>query len=272
MTRELQGQVAVVTGAGRGIGATIATMFADAGATVALVARTVTEIEAGAAAIVAKGGKAIAVPADVRDEASVAAMMAAVTARLGVPDVVVNNAGTNSAIGPIWDVDPGDWWLDFETNVKGPFLVSRAVLPAMLARDSGRIINISSGAASEPRPYNSGYAAAKTAAQRFSESVQGTLAGTNVRMFSLNPGPVLTPMNIRNQASEASRKWNPPGRAMNWLPPEKAASYALVLASGRGDELAGRYVQVFDDIEVLIERAGEIVEKDMHRLAVQRVS
>jgi NAD(P)-dependent dehydrogenase (short-subunit alcohol dehydrogenase family) len=261
----------VVTGAGRGIGRAIATELADAGATVAVVARTTAEVELAAEELRGLGHSAVAFTADVRDQASVGAMVDAVRLELGEIDIFVNNAGTNTAIGPVWDVDPEDWWLDFETNVKGVFLCTRAVLPAMLERGKGRVINISSGAASEPRAYSSGYCAAKTAAQRFSESVQLSLAGTGVFAFSLNPGPVLTPMNIRNRSSEASKKYFPQHATMNYLPAEKAASYVLVLASGRGDALAGRYVQVFDDIEALIAEGPEIVAGDLLRLAVRPV-
>jgi NAD(P)-dependent dehydrogenase (short-subunit alcohol dehydrogenase family) len=250
--QELAGQVAIVTGAGRGIGRAIAFELAAAGAAVACVARTTGEVDDTAAAIRQGGGVATAFTADVVDRPSVEAMAAAAAASLGPPDILVNNAGTHHGIGPIWDVDPDDWWRDIETSILGLFLCSRAVLPDMLARGSGRIVNLSSGAATEPRPWSSGYAAAKTGAQRFTESVHLSLAGTGVRMFSLNPGPVLTPMNLRNRESPAWQRWYPSQRTIEYFPAEKAARYVRVLCTGRADHLAGRFLSTFDDLEAVI--------------------
>lgn len=250
--QELPGQVAIVTGAGRGIGRAIAIELGAAGATVACAARTSAEVEETAAAIRAAGGLAGAFRVDVTDRSSVEALAGAVEASFGPPAILINNAGTHQGIGPIWEVDPIDWWRDVETSLLGTFLCSRAVLPGMISRGAGRIVNLSSGAATEPRPWSSAYAAAKTGAQRFTESVHLSLAGTGVRMFSLNPGPVLTPMNLRNQESPAWQKWYAPGRTMEYLPAERAASYVRILCSGRADHLAGRFLSTFDDLEAVI--------------------
>jgi NAD(P)-dependent dehydrogenase (short-subunit alcohol dehydrogenase family) len=266
--QELLGQVAIVTGAGRGIGRAIAIELGAAGAAVACAARTGGEVEETAAAIRSAGGVAAAFTADVIDRASVETMADAVEASLGPPDILVNNAGTHHGIGPIWEVDPGDWWRDIETSLLGVFLCSRAVLPGMLARGSGRIVNLSSGAATEPRPWSSGYTAAKTGAQRFTESVQLSLAGTGVRMFSLNPGPVLTPMNLRNRESPAWQKWYPAQRTMEYFPAEKAAGYVRVLCSGRADHLAGRFLSTFDDLEAVIAATADGIDEMTRTLRV----
>lgn len=265
----LAGQVAVVTGAGRGIGKAISLMFGAAGATIVAAARSAGEVEATAAEIIASGGKATSRTVDVTNIESVDAFAKSVTDEFGAIQVLVNNAGTHHGIGPIWEVDPKLWWQDVETSMLGPFLLSRAFLPGMLELKSGRIVNLSSGAATEPRPYSSGYSAAKTGAQRFTESVHSSLEGTGVLMFSLNPGPVLTPMNVRNQSSEAGKKWYPDQHTMSYFPAEKAAGYALTLVSGRADALAGRFVSTFDDLEALIEQADSINANDLRRLTIR---
>ena len=124
----LAGQVAVVTGAGRGIGRAIALALASEGAKVALLARTAAEIEAVAAKIDTEGGVAKSFQVDIVDLQSVTKTFAAIKAGLGPASLLINNAGSFSAIGPIWDVAPEDWWRDVETNVRGTFNCSRAAI------------------------------------------------------------------------------------------------------------------------------------------------
>src|SRR4051812_14018150 len=124
----MTGQVAVVTGAGRGIGRAIALRFGAEGAKVALTARSADQIESAAAEIRAAGGTAEAVSADVTDRGVVERMVGRVEERLGPVDVLVNNAGSFYAIGPSWEVDPEAWWRDVTINVEGVFLCCRAAL------------------------------------------------------------------------------------------------------------------------------------------------
>jgi len=144
---ELAGQVALVTGGGRGIGASIARELARAGMRVAVAARSHDQIEQVAQEI---GG--IAVRADVSDEVSVTDMVTKVEGELGPVDVLVNDAGITGPreTKPIWEEDPADWWHVFEVNVLGAYLCCRAVAPAMVERGAGRIINVGSGAAYLP--------------------------------------------------------------------------------------------------------------------------
>ena len=134
---KLAGEVAIVTGAGRGIGREIAMAQAREGAKVALFARTAADLDTVAAAIAEAGGEARAYPVDVTDLVAVEKAVAAVGAELGPVSIVINNAAMFAAIGPIWEVDPLAWWRDIEVNLRGIFNVCRAVLPGMIARKRG---------------------------------------------------------------------------------------------------------------------------------------
>ena len=144
-TRELEGQVALVTGGGRGIGRLIARELADAGMRVAVAARSKDQVEETAQEI---GG--LAVTADVSKQEDVEAMIATVERELGPIDLLVNNAGVGLSRTLPWEEDPADWWHVFEINVLGAYLCSRAVLPGMVERGRGRIVNTGSGASYLP--------------------------------------------------------------------------------------------------------------------------
>jgi NAD(P)-dependent dehydrogenase (short-subunit alcohol dehydrogenase family) len=257
---ELTGQVALVTGGGRGIGAAIARELAQAGARVAVAARSRDQIGKVAEEI---GG--IAVQADVSNRASVTDMVASVEGELGAVDVLVNDAGIAGPreTKPIWEEDPADWWRVFEVNVLGAYLCCRAVLPTMVERRGGRIINVGSGAAYLPaRPgmlAGSAYGPSKAALYRFGDVLAGQLAGHGIALFTISPGLVRSEMT-------ASLPDDAP-----WTPPELAPRLVRVLASGRADRLSGRYLHAeHDDIEELIRRADEIREQDLNAIRLRR--
>ena len=147
----LKNQVAIVTGGGRGIGGEIYAAFAAEGARVAVVSRSEEQIDQTVRRIAAAGGGAIGVAADVTVFASVESMVRRVERELGPVDILMNNAGSNFAIGPVSEVDPAAWWQEVTTNLLGAFHTCRAVLGGMLARGRGRIINMTgAGATSAP--------------------------------------------------------------------------------------------------------------------------
>src|SRR5436190_1361245 len=152
---KLAGEVAVVTGAGRGIGRALAMAQAAEGAKVALLARTAAEIETVAETIRATGGTARAYAVDLTGLEAVDKVVAAVERELGPIGLLTNNAGVFGAIGPIWVVEPDDWWRDVETNLRGTFNCSRAVLPGMISRKRGRIINLTGGGTATSFPIGS---------------------------------------------------------------------------------------------------------------------
>jgi NAD(P)-dependent dehydrogenase (short-subunit alcohol dehydrogenase family) len=253
--RELDGQVALVTGGGRGIGAGIARELAAAGARVAVAARTRAEVEREANEI---GG--FAVVADVSRADAVRTMVEGVEAELGPVDLLVNNAGIDLDESTAWEVEPETWWHVFEVNVLGVYLCCRAVIPGMVERGRGRIVNIGSGAAYLPALSTTAYPASKAALYRFGEGLAKQLAPHGVDVFTISPGLVRTAMTASRFGDDAP-----------WTPPELAPQLVRVLASGRADALAGRYIHAeHDDIEELIRRADEIRERDLNAIRLQR--
>ncbi len=145
--KKLQGQVAIVTGVGRGIGAATAERLVAAGAMVVLTARTVEEVEATAGRLRGSGGQVIAVPGDVTESDAVEEVVEAALDQFGRIDILVNNAGMVWPLDEVADTDADEWIYNIYTNLIGPFLLTRSVLPLMLDQRSGRILNVSSGAA-----------------------------------------------------------------------------------------------------------------------------
>ena len=159
----LNTQVALVTGAGRGFGRAIAEALAAAGAAVALLARSGAEVEQVAAGIRERGGRALALRADVTSRAEMEAAMAATVGVFGEVTLLVNNAGTAGPFGPMTATDPDEWWAAQKVHLYAPLIAANAVLPAMLAAGSGRIINIASRAATMFQPGLSAYVVGKSA-------------------------------------------------------------------------------------------------------------
>jgi NAD(P)-dependent dehydrogenase (short-subunit alcohol dehydrogenase family) len=269
MSDELLGQVAIVTGGGRGIGRAIARALASAGSAVAVTARSQDELDQTAALIAEEGGRALAVVADITDRFSVEWMVAETERRFGAIDLLVNNAGVAGPIGPLWENDPDDWRRSVEVNLDGTFLCCRAVLPGMIARRRGRIINLTSGIGNRPHPYLSAYNVAKTAVTRLSETLAEEAKPHGVLVFVMTPGLVQTGMPEQIGNSESGQRWLPDfaaNVAAQAQPPDRAAQLCLAIASGRADALAGRYINVRDNLDQLIQRAEEIQSSDLYTL------
>jgi NAD(P)-dependent dehydrogenase (short-subunit alcohol dehydrogenase family) len=192
--KKLQGQVAIVTGAGRGIGAATARRLAAGGASVVLAARTEEEVEAIAAELRKKGSRAIAVAADVSDLAGVEEIVEAALEQFDRVDILVNNAGVIWPLEEVVDVDPEEWAYNIMINLVGPFFMVRNVLPVMLDQGYGRILNISSGASSTAIFGASAYCSAKAGLDMFTRTLALELAGSKVNVNLLYPGEVDTPM------------------------------------------------------------------------------
>jgi 3-oxoacyl-[acyl-carrier protein] reductase len=240
---------AFITGGGRGIGASIARDLAQDGWSIVVAARTHEQVAEVAEEV---GGRAIEL--DVSDRASVDAAVA----EAGDVELLVANAGVSGPDGATWEVDPADWWRVLEINVLGVHLCCRAVIPQMLERGSGRIVITASGAAYLPGSSGPAYSSSKAAVARYGETLANELSG-RIPVFFFSPGLVKTAMTGRG------------GDDLPWTPPELAPQLVRVLASGRADALAGRYIHAeHDDIEDLIARADEIVANDLNAIRLQR--
>jgi NAD(P)-dependent dehydrogenase (short-subunit alcohol dehydrogenase family) len=188
----LNDQVAIVTGASSGIGREIALTFAQEGAKVVLAARREEKLKEVAREILSRGGEALVVPTDISEEAQVEAMVGEALRKFGRVDILVNNAGMGHW-GPVMDFKTEDWDEVFDVNVKGTFLCSREVLPAMAERQGGRIINISSDAGVIPFAEDSAYCAAKAALIVFSRCLALEMLPQDVGVHVICPGYVDTP-------------------------------------------------------------------------------
>ena len=249
----LDGQVVLVTGGGRGIGASIARELAGAGARVAVSARSKDEVKAVASEV-----DGLAVVADVSKREDVEQMIAQVESSLGPLDLLVANAGVGGPDGSTWELDPAEWWRVQEINVLGVHLCCRTVIPGMLERGRGRIVITASGAAYLPGSSSTAYPTSKAAVARYGETLANELRG-RIPVFFFSPGLVKTAM---------TGHW---GDDLPWTPPELAPQLVRVLASGRADALAGRYIHAeHDDIEDLIARADEIEANDLNAIRLQR--
>ena len=274
--KNLLGEVAVVTGAGRGLGRALAIGLAAAGARVAVVARSADQIAETVNLIQAGGGTATAVRADVSDPFAVREMAREARERLGPISVLVNNAGSGGPIGPTWEADAGDWWRCIETNLRGPFLCCREVVPGMVAAGRGRIINVASGAGTRRVPYMSAYVASKAALIQLSDCLAGEVKDAGVSVFAIQPGTMRTSMAEAVLDSPETVRWVP------WLKKafddgqdvttEPATSLVLFLASGMADELSGRFFTVPEDPAKVVERAEEVKRDDLNALRMRRLS
>jgi NADP-dependent 3-hydroxy acid dehydrogenase YdfG len=193
MSDALRGKVALVTGAGRGIGRAIALAFAEEGAAVALVARSRADLAGVAAEIRERGGRALAVPADVTQDAAVESVVENVAGELGRLDILVTSAGTAS-FAPVADSKPGDWDAMLALNLRAVMVCCRAALPTMMRQRSGTILNLASIAAKRVLPGSAVYTATKMAVIGFSRVLAEELRAHGVRVGVLVPGAVDTPL------------------------------------------------------------------------------
>jgi NAD(P)-dependent dehydrogenase (short-subunit alcohol dehydrogenase family) len=276
---DLSGQVAIVTGGGRGLGRAFAQALAKAGAAVAVVARSGDQLCETVHLIQQAGGRAIAVTADVTDQQAVEQMAREVEQQLGPVDLLVNNAGRWQLLGEIWELDPEQWWRQIEVNLRGPFLCARAILPGMITRRRGRIINLASAAGLSAGTYASAYRISKTALIRFSENLATEAGEHGISVFAIDPGTVRTPMNVYWVESGVAALPAPMAQRFKWIqtffeegrdtPIERSVQLVLSLASGRADALSGCFISVRHDVTEMVQRAEEIQQGELYTLRLR---
>jgi NAD(P)-dependent dehydrogenase (short-subunit alcohol dehydrogenase family) len=264
----LAGEVAIVTGAGRGFGRELALRIAREGAAVGVISRNRAELDAVAREIEAAGGRAFAATADVTDRAGADHAVDAVEAALGPVTCLVNNAGRDLPFGPIGHVDPDDWWTTHAIHVRGPLLFMSRVLPAMRERRKGHIVNIASLGGQVVEPNMSAYAVGKAAEIRLTQHVGAENQGLGIGVFAIEPGTVITSMGEATLNNPDAHRWIP--RGIEFLKSVQAAQrdpavrravfdrcgdMVTGLLSGRYDVLTGRYLEPGDDFDALAREA-----------------
>ncbi|MCM3882984.1 SDR family NAD(P)-dependent oxidoreductase [Frankia sp. R82] len=279
---QLAGEVAVVTGAGRGIGRAIALRYAEEGAAVVVSARSTDEIEETASLIRAAGGRAAAHTANVTDLPSVQALLDFTTSEFGTPTILVNNAGGGvpGTSGRFEKMDPEAIVKGLNLNLIAAIHLSRLVLPGMLEAGHGHIINVASGAGMVGMPFLVPYGVSKTGIIRFSEMLALELEGRGVSVFSITPGNVLSKLTdplwpIRDTLAANppdTFSWIfPPGHELEdkgWYPPERAAELATFLASGRADAVSGKFFSVHYDEHEIVAQAERVGREELYALRI----
>jgi 3-oxoacyl-[acyl-carrier protein] reductase len=242
---DLAGKVAIVTGASRGIGAAAALALGEAGASVVLAARTVAQAGANARQIDAAGGKAVAMTCDVSDYAACQRLVHETTRHFGPPDVLVNNAGVIEPIGWVGETDPTGWARSIEINLIGAYYAIRAVLPGMIERGHGDIINVSSGAALRPQEGWSAYCAGKAGLAMLTRSIDLEHRAAGIRVFGFQPGTTDTDMQVTIRASGVNMVSKIPREQLT--PVAHPARAIVYLCTRDADDLAGREFSLRDD-------------------------
>jgi 3-oxoacyl-[acyl-carrier protein] reductase len=245
----LAGKVAIVTGASRGIGAAAALALSQAGASVMLAARDAVQTDLTAQRINAGGGRAAAMACNVADYAAcqrlVQRLVQETTQRFGPPDVLVNNAGVIEPIGAVGDTDPAQWARGIEINLIGAYFAIRAVLPGMIERGRGDIINVSSGAALRPQEGWSGYCAGKAGLAMLTRSIDLEHRAAGIRVFGFQPGTTDTDMQVIIRASGINPISRIPREQLTPVAhPARAIAY---LCTAEADDLAGKEFSLRDE-------------------------
>ena len=242
----LKGKNIIVTGAGRGIGRVIALKCASEGAKLVLLARTESELNETSRQISSAGGRSKAFVCDIASSRSVTEALSSAGKEFGQAEVLVNNAGVQPPIGPFAETDLDEWKRNIEINLFGTVNMTRGVLPDMIARKKGKIINLAGGGSTSPRPNFSAYGVGKTGIVRFTETIAVELRGYGIDVNAVSPGAVNTRMldEVLDAGTLAGREASDARtrKAVGGDDPELAAELICFLASDASDGITGKLI------------------------------
>jgi len=249
----------LITGGSRGLGRAMALALAAQGHRVAITGRDDQKLKE----VVEQLPGGIAIHADVTDSAHSRSVIDEVTRDLGPLDALINNAGIGGEGGPqpLSDMDADAWWRVHETNVRGPMLYAKAVLPGMLERGAGFIVNIGSYIGIRPSPLATAYSTSKAALARFSDCLAAEVADQGVQVFCVSPGIVLTDMTRSLPfINDIPRE--------EFSQPEDIAALVCELLTGKYAALTGRFIHVRDNLQSLHASAGRMGRERLYQLSL----
>ncbi|WP_445283794.1 SDR family NAD(P)-dependent oxidoreductase [Streptomyces sp. DSM 118148] len=241
---DLHGKVAIVTGAGRGLGRSMAQALVEAGAAVTVAARTTTELDSFVDEAKAAGGQALACQTDITDEASVESMVEATVETFGRIDILVNNSGI-VATTPLLDQPADEWDRVLATNLRGTYLATRAAGRHLVAQGAGKVINIASNFALQGVANHAAYSASKAGVIGFTRSMAIEWAKAGVQVNAIAPGYFATPLNaeLREDAETLAKVVHAiPARRMG--EPEELKPWLLLLAGSASDFMTGEVIVI----------------------------
>jgi NAD(P)-dependent dehydrogenase (short-subunit alcohol dehydrogenase family) len=264
MAKELTGQVAIVTGGGRGFGKAIALRFAAEGASVVVTSRTQDELNQTVSEIASAGGRGLAVSADVARPEGVARVIRETKDRFGPITLFINNAGIPGPFAPTWAADPEEWWFAQEVHLRAFFMFVREILPSMIERRTGRIIAVSAIASYRVDFAMSAYCVGKTSQNRLVQFMAEEVKQFGVSAFAIDPGFVITELAEITMRDPGAQRWKADmiehlkrrkAEPNSDLDLERCAQRCVDLASGRYDELSGCYFELKDNLDEMLREA-----------------
>ena len=264
----LGGKVAVITGAGRGIGQRTAVRLAQMKVRTALVSRTETQLRETADLVLQAGGTPFVVAADLSNAKSIDAIKTGIMDELGQPSILINAAGMFGPIELVWKTDSSEWIKTQMVNVIGAYLMCHAFIGGMIALGWGRVVNVTSAASlHELGPINSAYATSKAALNQFTRHLAAEIAGSGVTANVIHPGDVKTDMwaTVRDAAKSMGPEADRYREWARWVAdtggddPEKASDLIVALLSEKSASINGRFLWIKDGLQPPIPSWGEFI-------------